>query len=181
MGCIKIRLGSIIDLAGIEQIFTFVCIFNVLGFTAPLFNDAPPLSRFAFLFLLQFLSGFLTQQQLLQYRRIQYLCNSRKSKYMDSITIIYPSKFIQSTIVITEMSCQYWKWYLCMELVFSSWYYCRKIKCHLPWASSSSQVSWNPSSPSWLWRPPPYACAPQRACGRCRPVWPSSPGDSGHW
>ena len=58
---------------------------------------------------------------------------------------------------------------------------CLVFNFHLPWASSSSQVSWNPSSPSWLWRPPPCACAPQRACGRSRPVWPSSPGDSGHW
>lgn len=52
------------NVAGVEQIFTFVCIFNVLGFTAPLLNDAPPLGRFAFLLLFQFLSGFLTQQQL---------------------------------------------------------------------------------------------------------------------
>lgn len=60
------QIRGVIDVAGVEQIFTFVSIFNVLGFTAPLFNDAPPLSRFAFLFLLQFLSGFLTQQQLLE-------------------------------------------------------------------------------------------------------------------
>lgn len=43
---------------------TFVGVFNVLGFTAPLFDDAPPLGGFAFLFLLQLLSGFFTQQQL---------------------------------------------------------------------------------------------------------------------
>lgn len=46
---------------------------------------------------------------------------------------------------------------------------------HSPWVSSSSRESWNPSWPSWLWRPPPYACALQRACGRSQPVWPSSP------
>lgn len=62
------QIRGLINVAGVEQIFTFVCIVNVLGFTAPLFNDAPPLSCFAFLLLLQLLSGFLTQQQLLDDR-----------------------------------------------------------------------------------------------------------------
>jgi O-antigen/teichoic acid export membrane protein len=42
---------------------TFIGIVDKFGFTATFLDDAPPLSRFAFLFLLQFLGGFLSQQQ----------------------------------------------------------------------------------------------------------------------
>lgn len=49
---------------GMKQEGTFICVVDVLGFAAPLFDDAPPLGSFAFLLLLQFLGSFLTQQQL---------------------------------------------------------------------------------------------------------------------
>lgn len=46
------------------SINTFVSAFKVLWFATSLFNDTSTFSSFAFLFLLQFLSGFFTQEQL---------------------------------------------------------------------------------------------------------------------
>ena len=43
---------------------TLASVVQVLGLTATFLDDASSLGRFAFLFFLQFLSGFLTQQQL---------------------------------------------------------------------------------------------------------------------
>ena len=43
---------------------TFICVFNVLWFSAPFFNDTSTFSCFTFLFFLQFFGGLFTQQQL---------------------------------------------------------------------------------------------------------------------
>ncbi|KYN15442.1 hypothetical protein ALC57_12491 [Trachymyrmex cornetzi] len=43
---------------------TFVGFVDDLRFSAALLDYTPPFGRFSFLFLLQFLGGFLTQQQL---------------------------------------------------------------------------------------------------------------------
>lgn len=49
---------------------TFASVVDVLRLSATLLDDAPPLGRLSLLFLLQFLGGFLTQQQLRVYTRI---------------------------------------------------------------------------------------------------------------
>lgn len=45
---------------------TFVGFINEFGFTATFLNDAPAFRCFAFLLLLQFFGGFLSQQQLIK-------------------------------------------------------------------------------------------------------------------
>jgi hypothetical protein len=47
-----------------EQQLTLIGVFQVPGLTTTFLNDASSFGRFTFLFLLEFLSSFLTQQQL---------------------------------------------------------------------------------------------------------------------